>query len=818
MYITNVGDLVEELRPRLREYLTLIVGPEASHNKFKCYVHKDIDPSMMYISKQDDAVVHCFGCGITHNIFAACNELEGYPSSGPEWITQTLPHLAQLLKINIRLGEPTEEDIKRIQLLKLCNDITTVLNSSTIHLDYIEERKWSDNYLTIGSVSIEELKSKLLIMGWTYEQLQESLILETKNHHFFGKDLVTFVIRNPNGAPIGFISRNRIAEPKYINTPETSIYQKGKVLLGLDVALREAKRKGLYIVEGPGDLAAAHRAGIINIAACCGTAFTAEHLALLKKLGINKVFFALDWDKSGIKAIKRILQEELKFAPGVSCFVVEDPKGPKDPGEFLETHSGEEFLALKTIPAFDWVLEHLQDELSTEDLCTHIIPIIASESTAIRRELFTTTLSKVTGISVISIDRDVSAIRDGKTQEKNDRIVSITEKFVRGVRSDPLNITSLLSEFESDVKYIEKEFNNDPIGVNYQLAKYNALQEQRSSQAENGVVGEFTMKFYPQFQKALSDGVTWTDGILAYFGGRANSGKTALVIGLGIDVALHDENAIVIMHVTDDSYSQIEPRIKTNIAEMTRKSDMPILPIGVISNPYSAKTNEIYNRYLEVDTKFKELISNEKLILIDAEDGDTLSPLEMNIKYIRRRHPNKKILVIMDNTHNYMDYPELEQKMRMTKISSQQKSFAGKYRCAVFATAEYRKKTITDMDTIHLPTDDDLADARALSYRPNIIIHVYNDVNDRGQDYAEIFWEDGHEKVITIDGETIDEKLPRLLLVVSKNKISSFKDKLVMDLNKTTVTLKPCDKEQAKKEQKAYIERTEGISVEADPY
>jgi DNA primase len=74
--------------------------------------------------------------------------------------------------------------------------------------------------------------------------------------------------------------------PKYINTAESLIYEKRKTLLGLDTALVEAKRNGLYIVEGPGDLAAMHKIGIKNAAAICGAAFTSDHLTLLKMLGI----------------------------------------------------------------------------------------------------------------------------------------------------------------------------------------------------------------------------------------------------------------------------------------------------------------------------------------------------------------------------------------------------------------------------------------------------------------------------------------------------------------------------------------------------
>ena len=92
---------------------------------------------------------------------------------------------------------------------------------------------------------------------------------------------------------------------------------------------------------------------------------------------------------------------------------------------------------------------------------------------------------------------------------------------------------------------------------------------------------------------------------------------------------------------------------------------------------------------------------------------------------------------------------------------------------------------------MRLPVDDDLADARALMYRPNFIFHVYNDMHDR-KEHAEIFW--------TRDGKIF----PRLLLHFTKNKISGFKDKLVLDLDPVTVSLKQKDSTSALKEAETF--------------
>ena len=121
----------------------------------------------------------------------------------------------------------------------------------------------------------------------------------------------------------------------------------------------------------------------------------------------------------------------------------------------------------------------------------------------------------------------------------------------------------------------------------------------------------------------------------------------------------------------------------------------------------------------------------------------------------------------------------------MTMISNQQKNLTVKYHACMIATAEYRKNMPMDHSKLKLPVDDDLADARALMYRPNVIWHVYNDMHDR-KEHAEIFWKD-------LDGNM----MPRLLLHFTKNKISGFKDKLVLDLDPPTVSLTPINKDSA---------------------
>lgn len=806
MYITDIDELVAALREKLQDYLVLECGEDAANprRKFRCFAHEDQSPSMSYNPKDGYTTVKCWsGCG-HFDIFSACNHLEGLPTSGPEWVTQTLPHLAEKLKVPIKLGEPTVADKRKAKLLKLVHDMCTLLEASEPPIEYLEERGWSREHLTIGSIDPDTMISKLIEMGWSSEYLISSLMIRTRDKEFFGEDKITFAIKDYRARPIAFVSRNLVIQPKYINTLESPIYDKSKTLLGLDVALKQAKRDGLIVVEGPGDLAALHKAGVTNAVAICGTAFTADHLATLKMLGVRTVFFCLDWDKAGFLATHRIFKNELKFAPGVSCYVVEQPDGleAEDVSTLLQMENGREIYdSLTRTPAFEWVLRFVSDNDSPEDVCTDIVPIIASEASAIRRELLIKTLAEVTQVSFQSIAQDVSIIRDSKEAERMERVDGAIQKYARAAAGDPENILAHISQHEEDLRKIDKDYKRHVIGINYQLARYEAVLQQKNSVGQDENMAEFLYVHHSMFKDALAGGMNSTSGVHVIVGGRANSGKTATVISLGTDVALHDPFAVVVAHFTDDSYTQVEPRFVANIAAMQRQAHEPKLTIGMAANPhYNINTDAEWDVYNRAVNTLRTLLQEERLVIIDSEDGTTLTALERNLRYVRQRHPQKKLLVVADNTHNYTDFPEFDQTSRMRKIASTQKTLTGKYHCCMIATAEYRKNMPGDESKMKLPVNDDLADARALIYRPNIIIHVYNDLHDRGEN-AEIFW---------LDQEDPSLRKPRLMLVFAKNKISSFKSpeqKLMLDLDPDTVTLTQRDLEGARDDTREFMQQ-----------
>lgn len=809
MYINNVEELVEALKPRLKDYLVSKIGNEASQKSFKCYVHEDNSPSMAYNPKTGNTTVHCFSCGATHDIFSAAAHFDNLPATGPEWVTSTLPELAKLFNLQVKAGESSPADRERSKLYKLMSDVANILAASHPETakDYLSQRGWSDEKIIIGQIAQSDLIAKLTDIGWDVQALYGTLLLGARNP-IFGEDRITFVIKDYRGRPVGFVARNLGTEgAKYVNSPESLIYEKKRILLGIEAAIAEGKKAGVYVVEGPGDLVALHRVGIFNAVATCGTAFTADHLALLKMLGIRQIYFALDWDAAGKQAMRRVLKEELKFTTGVSTYVVAAPQSEaKDVSELLEEEKDyRAFTQLRKIPAFEWVLTEASNA-TPEDLCQEMIPIIAQDDSAIRREGFVKILSEKTGISTFAIKEDIAAIRDNKVRERNLRVQAATEKYFKDIAEDPSNATALLRSHQEDLFLIEKEFNKLPQGADYQLSRFEALENERSSPDESRCkfkFGRFTM-----LQAALDGGVNWTRDAFILVGGRANSGKTAFTLAVGTDICFHDPDTIVIGHFTDDSYRLIEPRIKCNIATILREHGEPPLTIGKADNPKINIANkyewEVYYRATQV---VRELIAEERLFLLDQEDGKTLTTLERTLRQIRNRYPQKKIFVMCDGIHNYRDFGNMDQTRRITKISESLKDMTSAYECAIVTTGHYRKNMPMDKSQMRLPEDDDLADARSLMYDPNAIIHIYNDLHDRKSDHATIFWKNKEQPNV---------KQPRILGILSKNKISDFKDKLAFDIDKTTVSLSQVDIDVARFEASMEEKRAEKSKASDD--
>lgn len=161
---------------------------------------------------------------------------------------------------------------------------------------------------------------------------------------------VMFPVKNLNGYTIGFAGRRIDGESrfKYINSPETAVYKKYSVLFGLNFA--DLSSGEVFVVEGYLDLMQMWAAGIHNVVATCGTAFTKEHAAILKKYGIRRLNFMFDGDAAGIKATIRAIS--LAYAEEMKAVVFRLP-ADQDPDSFFK--DGKTLDEIAAISGFEYL-------------------------------------------------------------------------------------------------------------------------------------------------------------------------------------------------------------------------------------------------------------------------------------------------------------------------------------------------------------------------------------------------------------------------------------------------------------------------------
>lgn len=187
---------------------------------------------------------------------------------------------------------------------------------------------------------------------------------ESGRPYDFFRARVLIPIRDRLGRTVGFGGRTLAtgpdAGPKYVNTPETPLFHKGRLIFGLDLASPEVRRTGrLLIVEGYTDVMAAHQAGWACATAVLGTATTQDHAALIRRTGARTVVLVFDGDAAGLKASERALAGLLRLPVELKVAILPDGK---DPGDMLVDEAGRiEFGALVegAVDWFDWTLTGL---------------------------------------------------------------------------------------------------------------------------------------------------------------------------------------------------------------------------------------------------------------------------------------------------------------------------------------------------------------------------------------------------------------------------------------------------------------------------
>ncbi|MCI5995830.1 MAG: DNA primase [Blautia sp.] len=346
-------ELVEEVRER-NDIVDVISGYVKLQRKGSSYFglcpfHNEKSPS--FSVSPGKQMYYCFGCGAGGNVFTFLMEYENYT------FPEVMKILAERAGVALPEREYSQEERKqqdlRTQILELNKMAAKYFyyqlrsENGKQAMDYLKGRQLTDE--TIKSFGLgfankysNDLYRYMKQKGVSDELLKESGLMNVdEKQGMYDKfwNRVIFPIMDANSRVIGFGGRVMgDGKPKYLNSPETKVFDKSRNLYGLNVA-RTSRKKNLLVCEGYMDVISLHQAGFKNAVASLGTALTTQHAGLLKRY-TDEVILTYDSDEAGTRAALRAIP--IVKAAGLSARVLHmDPY--KDPDEFIKALGADAF-------------------------------------------------------------------------------------------------------------------------------------------------------------------------------------------------------------------------------------------------------------------------------------------------------------------------------------------------------------------------------------------------------------------------------------------------------------------------------------------
>lgn len=373
-----------------------------------CPFHQEKSPSFSVSPSKD--IFYCFGCGKGGSVFNFVMELERV----------TFPEAVRIIAEKTGTPLPALVDDKRHEARRQESDDVIRLNGWALEFweaqlrgddaearfarEYIEGRGITEETraafrLGYAPNSWDALGNYLKSKGASATEIERSGLVVRKEaggyyDRFRGR--VVFPVMDAQGRPVAFGARaiRPGDEPKYLNSPETPAYTKGRHLFGLNVARDEIRRRKFAIlVEGYLDLIVPYQFGVRNVVASLGTALTPEQAKLLGRFA-RRVVVNYDGDRAGVQAAKRAIEVLLPEEFEVKVLVLPDGA---DPDEFIRTEGAEEYNKRRgqSIPHIQFVLDealkerNLRQPAQKAEAVEEVLPFVRAVRNPIqRREYF----------------------------------------------------------------------------------------------------------------------------------------------------------------------------------------------------------------------------------------------------------------------------------------------------------------------------------------------------------------------------------------------------------------------------------------------
>ncbi|HUS86678.1 MAG TPA: DNA primase [Bacteroidales bacterium] len=411
-----------------------------------CPFHNEKTPS--FTVSPTKGIFKCFGCGKGGNAvnFIMEHESLSYP--------EALKYLAKKYSIEVVEKELSAEDIERENeresMLVISSYAARIFEENlfkseegaAIGLSYFKQRGFRQETLKAFNVGYchdkwDGFTERALKDGYKLNYLVKTGLSIQKDDRTFDRfsGRVIFPIHSLSGQVLGFGGRTLRKDPKtakYVNSPESDIYHKSRIVYGIYQARKTIlKEDKCFIVEGYTDVLSLHEAGIGNVVASSGTALTVEQIRLIKRF-TSSISILYDGDEAGIKASLRGI--DLVLEEGMNVKVTPLPEG-EDPDSFSKKSSNEEFLSFIMANETDFIRfktalllkEAKKDPIQKANLVKDIVRSIAVIPESITRTIYIQECSNMMGLSEQILYNEVNKLQRNKAFQDRNRYPSVSD-------------------------------------------------------------------------------------------------------------------------------------------------------------------------------------------------------------------------------------------------------------------------------------------------------------------------------------------------------------------------------------------------------
>ena len=460
------------------DVVSTYVKLEKSGSQFKgrCPFHNEKTPSF-YVSPER-STYHCFGCSLHGDIFSFVEKIESVP------FYEALTILADRAGVKLTPFKKEEKD-KETNLISLLQKaslhyVKNLENSPEAKL-YLGERgisaetikKFNIGFAVGGESGWRDLFIGLAKEGFSPEEMIAAGVVIKKEgeekyfDRFRGR--IMFPIKNSFGNVVGYSARilpkyDDGKAGKYINSPETDVYHKGKILFGYFEAKKSiAEKREVILVEGQMDLIMSQQVGVENVVAVSGTALTDEHVKILKRFA-DKVLLSFDQDEAGEKAMKK--SALLALYGGMDVFIIPKKEGIKDTADLVKEYGGEEWKNL--INKKSHLIEYLTNytfEKNSDDrerskiIRLEVLPYLRAMESDMDRAYFLRYLANKLKIAEIDILNDLIKVKVSDEFISNNKEIIKEEKNLSKKDMLTRQIFSLIKWKNLDYEKILEEYN-----------------------------------------------------------------------------------------------------------------------------------------------------------------------------------------------------------------------------------------------------------------------------------------------------------------------------------------------------------------------